>query len=67
MPESAKHVRLQLERQCGICFCMTATLPVCVRVIAMSSHFIVVISVTHSNYHTPFLRAVVDGVHCILV
>ena len=36
---------------------MTATLPVCVRVIAMSPRFIVVISVTNSNYHKPFLSS----------
>ena len=37
---------------------MTATLPICVRGIAMSPHFIVVvISVTHSNYHKPFLSS----------
>ena len=36
---------------------MTATLPVCVRGIAMSPRFIVVISVTHSNYHKPFLSS----------
>ena len=31
--------------------CVTATLPVCVRGIAMSPRFIAVISVTHGNYH----------------
>ena len=36
---------------------MTAMLPVCVRGIAMSPRFIAVISVTHSNYHKPFLSS----------
>ena len=40
---------------------MTATLPVCVRGIAMSPHIIVVINVTRSNYHKPFLSSIVDG------
>ena len=35
---------------------MTATLPVCVRGIGMSPHFIVVISVANNNYHDPHDR-----------